>query len=67
MTTTPETSENPAAAKPAPIGKLASVSLDCNEPAALAEYYGALLGMRRVSESPDGASSPCRMAPWPSR
>ena len=55
MTSIPETGEHPAAAKtPAPIGKLASVSLDCPDPSALAEFYGALLGMRRVFESPDG-------------
>ncbi len=55
MTSTNETSVAPAGVDvPAPVGKLASVSLDCNDPAALAEFYGTLLGMRRVFETPDG-------------
>ncbi|MBM9476695.1 VOC family protein [Nakamurella flavida] len=39
---------------PAPIGTLASVSLNCPEPAVLADFYTALLGMRRVFATPDG-------------
>jgi catechol 2,3-dioxygenase-like lactoylglutathione lyase family enzyme len=39
----------------APVGRLASVSLDTTDPAALADFYGALLGMRRVYERPDGS------------
>jgi len=38
----------------APVGRLASVSLDCADPSALADFYGGLLGMRRVLETPDG-------------
>jgi len=30
------------------------VSLDCTDPAALAAFYGGLLGMRQVFASPDG-------------
>lgn len=36
------------------IGRLASVSLDCPDPSALADFYGALLGLPRAYESPDG-------------
>jgi catechol 2,3-dioxygenase-like lactoylglutathione lyase family enzyme len=37
-----------------PVGRLASISIDCPNPDALAEFYGNLLGMRRFFESPDG-------------
>jgi catechol 2,3-dioxygenase-like lactoylglutathione lyase family enzyme len=40
---------------PAPVGTLASVSIDCPDPAALADFYGTLLGLERVFESPDGS------------
>jgi catechol 2,3-dioxygenase-like lactoylglutathione lyase family enzyme len=39
---------------PAPVGTLASISLDCPDPAALADFYGALLGLQRAFETPDG-------------
>jgi catechol 2,3-dioxygenase-like lactoylglutathione lyase family enzyme len=38
-----------------PVGRLGATSLDCPDPAALADFYGALLGMRRLVESPDGS------------
>jgi hypothetical protein len=38
-----------------PVGKLASVSLDCPEPAVLADFYGPLLGLQRMFERPDGS------------
>ncbi len=38
-----------------PVGKLASISMDCTDPAVLADFYGALLGMQRVYERPDGS------------
>ncbi len=37
-----------------PVGTLASISLDCPDPAVLAEFYGAVLGMPRTFTSPDG-------------
>lgn len=43
------------AAAPRPVGRLASFSLDCRDPAALAAFYGALLGLRPVFEAPDGS------------
>jgi hypothetical protein len=53
---------------PAPaVGRLASVSLDCPDPSALADFYGALLGLPRAYESPNGASCHCPTAAWPSR
>ena len=39
---------------PARVGRLASISLDCTDPSALADFYGALLGLRRIFTSPDG-------------
>jgi len=48
---TPQDSEPTA---PARVGRLASVSLDCTDPSALADFYGALLGLRRIFTSPDG-------------
>lgn len=38
-----------------PVGRLASVSVNCQDPAELADSYGALLGLRRVFETPDGS------------
>jgi len=38
-----------------PVGRLASVSLDCPDPSSLADFYGSLLGMRRVFARPDGS------------
>lgn len=38
-----------------PVGRLASVSLDCPDPPSLADFYSRLLGMRRVFERPDGS------------
>jgi catechol 2,3-dioxygenase-like lactoylglutathione lyase family enzyme len=37
-----------------PVGRLGATSIDCPDPAALADFYGALLGMRRLVETPDG-------------
>lgn len=37
-----------------PVGTLGSTSIDCPNPAELADFYGALLGMRRLVETPDG-------------
>ena len=39
---------------PEPVGRLAATSIDCADPAELADFYGALLGMHRLVESPDG-------------
>jgi len=39
---------------PPPVGRLASVSLDCPDPSALADFYTGLLGLQRAYESPDG-------------
>ena len=39
---------------PPPVGRLASVSLDCPDPSTLADFYGALLGLPRAYESADG-------------
>jgi catechol 2,3-dioxygenase-like lactoylglutathione lyase family enzyme len=38
-----------------PVGRLGATSIDCPDPAELADFYGALLGMRRLVESPDGS------------
>lgn len=38
-----------------PVGRLGAVSIDCPDPAVLADFYGALLGMSRLFESPDGS------------
>ncbi|MGB2920286.1 MAG: VOC family protein [Mycobacterium sp.] len=38
----------------APVGRLGAASIDCPDPAELADFYGRLLGMRRPVESPDG-------------
>ena len=40
--------------EPASVGRLASTSIDCADPAELADFYARLLGMRRLFESPDG-------------
>lgn len=37
-----------------PVGRLGATSIDCPDPAVLADFYGALLGMRRLVETPDG-------------
>ena len=37
-----------------PVGRLGATSIDCPDPAELADFYGALLGMRRLVETPDG-------------
>jgi catechol 2,3-dioxygenase-like lactoylglutathione lyase family enzyme len=34
--------------------RLGAVSVDCADPARLADFYCALLGMRRIVETPDG-------------
>lgn len=39
---------------PAPVGRLGATSVDCPDPAALADFYAALLGMHRIVEAPDG-------------
>jgi hypothetical protein len=38
-----------------PVGKLASISLDCPDPAVLAEFYGKLLGLKQIFARPDGS------------
>jgi hypothetical protein len=38
----------------APVGRLGATSIDCPDPAVLADFYGALLRMRRLVETPDG-------------
>ncbi|WP_319448309.1 MULTISPECIES: VOC family protein [unclassified Mycobacterium] len=38
-----------------PVGRLGATSIDCPDPVALADFYGALLGMRRLVELPDGS------------
>jgi len=43
------------AGTPAPVGRLGATSIDCPDPARLADFYGALLGMRRLVEAPDGS------------
>jgi uncharacterized glyoxalase superfamily protein PhnB len=40
---------------PAPVGKLASISLDTTDPSTLADFYGRLLGMQRIYQRPDGS------------
>lgn len=37
----------------APIGRLVSVSLDCSDPAALADFYCGVLGLDRIYERLD--------------
>ena len=37
-----------------PVGRLGATSVDCPDPAALADFYGTLLGMDRLVETPDG-------------
>jgi catechol 2,3-dioxygenase-like lactoylglutathione lyase family enzyme len=37
-----------------PVGRLGATSIDCPDPAELADFYCGLLGMRRLIESPDG-------------
>ena len=37
-----------------PVGRLGATSIDCADPAELADFYCRLLGMRRLIESPDG-------------
>jgi hypothetical protein len=49
------TAEPEPAGIPAPVRKLASVSLDCTDPSALAEFYGNLLGMRQAFATADGS------------
>ena len=39
---------------PPPVGRLGATSIDCPDPAVLADFYGALLGMHRLVETPDG-------------
>ena len=40
--------------EPTPSARLASISLDTRDPAALADFYGALLGLERVFQTSDG-------------
>lgn len=40
---------------PTPVGRLGAVSLDCPDPRALADFYGALLGMQQIAATPDGS------------
>jgi len=43
----------PAADRRPPVGKLASISIDCADPAVLAAFYSDLLGLRRVFTTDD--------------
>ncbi|MGE0217977.1 VOC family protein [Mycolicibacterium sp.] len=36
------------------MGRLGATSIDCPDPAELADFYAALLGMRRIGQTPDG-------------
>ena len=38
------------------VGTLGSTSIDCPDPAELADFYAALLGMRRLVETPVDAA-----------
>jgi catechol 2,3-dioxygenase-like lactoylglutathione lyase family enzyme len=38
-----------------PVGRLGATSIDCPNPAELADFYARLLGMRRIVETPDGS------------
>jgi hypothetical protein len=40
--------------EPEPVGRLGATSIECADPAELADFYGRLLGMRRLFASPDG-------------
>ncbi len=42
---------------PSAVGTLGATSIDCPDPGALADFYAALLGMRRLVGTPTGASS----------
>lgn len=53
MTSPPEMSSEPRS-NTGPVGKLASISIDCADSTVLADFYAALLGMDRIFESPDG-------------
>ncbi len=44
-----------AAGASAPVGKLASISLDCTDPSALAAFYSSLLGLPQVFATADGS------------
>lgn len=49
------TGDQPPSPRPAaPVGRLASVSLDCTDPDVLAGFYGSLLGLPEVFRTPDG-------------
>ena len=37
-----------------PVGRLGATSIDCPDPAVLADFYCRLLGMHRMVETPDG-------------
>jgi hypothetical protein len=37
------------------VGRLGATSIDCPDPVVLADFYGALLGMHRLVETPDGS------------
>jgi catechol 2,3-dioxygenase-like lactoylglutathione lyase family enzyme len=37
-----------------PLLRLGAVSIDCDDPARLADFYCALLDMQRIGETPDG-------------
>lgn len=39
----------------APVGRLGATSIDCPDPAELADFYASMLGMRRLVEAPDGS------------
>jgi hypothetical protein len=47
---------------PAPVARFAAVSLDCVDPAGLADFYRALLGGVVLWQSADGAGRRCRPA-----
>lgn len=49
------TSSQHDSAAPTPVGTLASISIDCADPSALADFYSRLLGMRTVFATPDNS------------
>jgi len=49
------TSSEQSETDPAPVGRLASVSLDTTDPGRLADFYARLLGMKRIFQRPDGS------------
>lgn len=52
---TTATGDFPGHPEPEPVGRLGATSIDCADPAELADFYGRLLGMHRLFASPDGS------------